>query len=535
VLAAPTPSPAANEPTATAVLGSSVLGVAPESGGSVIAVGRSGTSMLVARISAAGVRQATFTAGPGVARAVAVQADGKIVVAGSDAGMVVRRLNADGSLDTSFGSGGTARAAGTTANAVTIGPSGTIVAAGSAVNPDDGFSRVALTRLLANGTPDPSFATNGFAVVDLGRNSQANGVAVQSDGRIVLAGQQIPDLQVVNALIARVTTGGALDTSFAGGGVFSYFHPQGGANSTFNAVAIDAAGRIVAAGADLQSTGSRALFARLTSSGTPEATFGSGGLLTPRASVNYNGSDPIGARGMAIAGSGEIVAAGAFQDSGLRSPALWAITPAGQLDLAAGTGGVVVTAPDADGAEARAITVTADGSIFTGGDLQNFVAPAAGFVARYACLGTPVAAPTCPAPVPPPGPGPAPVPVPDPAPAPVPVPVPVPSPGATPAPTPGAKLSRVTLSTRTIKPRTRAKLRFTLSQAVRVTLTVQRVVVGRQPGTIGRRLLSGKAGSNTLVFTRSFAGKVLRPGRYRLVLAPKGGNTLRVTFTVRAR
>jgi len=550
VLAAPALLPpaaaAAVEPGPQVVVGSSVFGVAAESSGTVVAVGRSGASMLVQRLSAAGVPGAAFTPGPGVAHTVAVQPDGKIVIAGTDAsGMVVRRLNPDGSLDATFGNGGTVRAgvAGAVGNAVALGPGGTIVVAGSMPTGEDAFPRVTLWRRLANGAADPSFGSGGQAIVDLGRGSEARGVAVQGDGRIVIGGQTIPLGNVVDALIARVNVNGSLDSSFGGGGVFYYFHPRGGANSAFNAVTIDAAGRIVGVGSDVQDAGTHALFVRLTPQGSPDAGFGNAGVLTTPASINYTGSEPVGARAIAITPTGGILAAGAFQDSGLRSPALWSITPAGQLDTAFAPGGRVVVEPNSDGAESRALTLAADGSAFAGGDATSFTQPRTGFVLRYGF----------PRPPPPPGPGPPPPgpgpPPPDPGPPPpgpgadqppAPPPPAPPPPAAPPAPPPAPadvapKLSRVALSERTIRRTTRARLSFTLSQGVRATLTLQMRSGARYVAVGGRRVITGKAGSNGVVLTRIFAGRILRPGVYRLVLTATGGNTQRLTFFVRVR
>lgn len=390
LIAFPSGAGAAGAPTAVSPIGSSIQGVAAESGGSVIAVGSNADGMLVQRISAAGAPGAAFAAGTGVGSAVTIQPDGKIVVAGTDGGMVVRRFNTDGSLDTGFGTGGTTHLPGTTGRAVALGPGGTIVVAGTVIAGDT-YSRVALGRLTSAGAPDPSFGGGGFVVVDIGRGSKAKGVVVQSDGRIVFVGEQIPGLQVVNSLIARVLPSGALDPSFSGGGVYFHYGHNGGANTSFNAVTIDSAGRVVAAGGESQETGPFALFARLTPCGTPDTSFGTAGLLHTPASINFYFGEPLGAAGVAIAGGGEIVAAGAYQDSGLRYAALWAITPAGQLDGSVDSDGRVELLPSPTGGESRAVTVTPDGSLFAGGETRDYVGPTGGFVARYTGFGPPPA------------------------------------------------------------------------------------------------------------------------------------------------
>ncbi len=83
--------------------------------------------MLVERINTDGSLGTVFAPSTGVARGVAVQPDGKVLVAGSDNGAVVRRFLANGTLDTSFGSSGTLRFPARMANAIAVGPCGDIV------------------------------------------------------------------------------------------------------------------------------------------------------------------------------------------------------------------------------------------------------------------------------------------------------------------------------------------------------------------------------------------------------------------------
>jgi uncharacterized delta-60 repeat protein len=522
-LALPSAALAAGEPGTTSKPGTAVLGLAPEGAGSVIAVGSAGKAMLVQRIGADGNAGPAFGAGNGVARGVAVQADGKIVVVGND-GLtgVIKRFNADGSGDAGFGAAGTVSVSDLTVNAVAVSGAGQIVVGGSLPDAGDGFARVALVRFGPTGALDGAFGNGGVARLDLGRNSQAKSIALQADGKVVFAGQQIPDLQVVNALIGRANANGTLDTSFASAGAFYYFHPGGGASSVFNAVTIDSAGRIIGAGVDLRDTGSFALFARLTSGGALDGSFGGGGLLTPPATLNANVSEPIGPASVALAAGGEIVSYGGFQESGLKSAALWALTPAGQLDGAVPGGGRVVTQPGSALAQGRAIAVTPDGTVFGGGEASDDVfLPNNGFVTRHTGFG-PLAGPPPPPPPPPPAPA----------------------------------VTAASLSPATLRPKTKAKLKFTLNVATTVKLTVEQKLKGRKKGSKcskpssknkkgksctyytkvgGSKKVSGKAGSNKLTFTRKFGSKTLKAGSYRLNLKLSSGSVKRISFSVRSR
>jgi uncharacterized delta-60 repeat protein len=369
-----------------------VYGLATQKDGRLVVAGYSGRDMLVLRVATNGGRGTPFNAGRGVGNAVAVQSDGKIVVAGrsSDArlpaangDMVVRRFNANGSLDRKFGSGGTAHAPGAVANAVAIGPGGTIIIAGYVVDAD-GTPRVAIARFHSNGSNDHSFGHGGFATVDLGRFSQARGVAVQHDSKIVISGDQRPDLRVTNALIARVSRGGSLDRGFSSGGVYFYYHPGGGAASGFSAITIDQVGRIVAAGGDIQNSGPHALFVRLSKGGHPDSGFGSRGVIAPASGRNFNADTIIGAAGIAVAAHGEIVATGEYEDAGQADLALWAITASGHLDSRVGPGGLSrVSIPGVLGAETHAGALARDGHIYSGGNVVAFGTSVDGFVARF--------------------------------------------------------------------------------------------------------------------------------------------------------
>lgn len=378
--------------------GTQLYGVAAAPDGEVVAVGSSGSSLLVERFSAAGAPTGASAAGLGVGRAVVVQLDGKIVVAGSDgSGVLVERFNANGSPDGSFGSGGVVHPlAGGSANAVALGPAGTIVVAG-AVPGADAFARVAVLRLSANGSPDASLGAGGVHVVDLGQDSVARGVAVQGDGKIVLAGSQGPGAhQVVSGFVARTTTSGALDLTFGTKGAFFSYPRSGGAVAAFNAVALDPAGGIVVDGGATTTNQSQAVFARLTCSGALDRSFNRGGLEATPSSQGFV-TDPLGANGVAIVGGRRVVGAGQYQDSGLASAALWGFEAGGHRDF---------TTLQPSIAESNAVAVNAGGNLVVAGSLVPAGFAPSGFVARYIGFGAPASgtSPYGGAPAPPPTP-----------------------------------------------------------------------------------------------------------------------------------
>ena len=185
----------------------------------------------------------------GYGASVALQGDGKIVVAGSSGtAFALARYNSDGTLDTGFGSGGSVT---TSIGIVAIGKSltlqsdGKIVLAGQAIVIGYGWN-FALVRYNSNGTLDTSFGSGGKVTTPFGNGSDVgNSVVLQLDGRIVVAGWSSNGSNDDFALV-RYNTNGTLDTSFGSGGMVTT--PIGGGSDVGISVALQGDGRIVVAG-----------------------------------------------------------------------------------------------------------------------------------------------------------------------------------------------------------------------------------------------------------------------------------------------
>lgn len=148
--------------------------------------------------------------GPGQAQAVARQADGKIVTAGTSADdFALARYNPDGSLDTTFSDDGkltTDFGSRDEANAVAVQNDGKIVAAGNADESND----FALARYNADGSLDTTFSGDGKVTTDFGSSGAARAVSVQGDGKIVAAGERPSRPQILacsgRILLSSATT-----------------------------------------------------------------------------------------------------------------------------------------------------------------------------------------------------------------------------------------------------------------------------------------------------------------------------------------
>jgi uncharacterized delta-60 repeat protein len=164
--------------------------------GKLISGGWNGQTSVIVRHNSDGSLDLSFdgdgvligAAGLSIARDVALQPDGRILVAD---GSVVR-LNTDGSLDSTFGTGGTARPAMVDAEALAVQADGEILVSGTFYTATDGDFAVA--RLTSTGQPDPRFRRGGANTVDIGSRSQdeVTDAVLQPDGKLVVSGATRP-------------------------------------------------------------------------------------------------------------------------------------------------------------------------------------------------------------------------------------------------------------------------------------------------------------------------------------------------------
>jgi uncharacterized delta-60 repeat protein len=250
-------------------LGDAAVAVALQVDGKIVVAGRaqlaSGTDLAVARYNTDGSPDASFGSGGklttdmagGVdfSSAMRLQPDGRIVVLahislGSSVVVGIPalvRYNSDGSVDAAFGaSGKVIGSASGPADDLALQPDGKIIVAGS-VNAGSSTSAFGLTRFDANGSPDTAFGTPTTRFFDTGNGTIGRAVAVQADGKIVLVGEAASGASSTSDVaVARYDANGNLDTGFATGGklLVDFFAGFDGAQD----VVIQPDGRIVVAG-----------------------------------------------------------------------------------------------------------------------------------------------------------------------------------------------------------------------------------------------------------------------------------------------
>ena len=281
-----------------------------------------------------------------IANAVAVQADGKLVVVGqtykhndfSGEDFVVTRYNTDGTLDTTFGRGGKVRTdfpgLAAVPSSVVIQSDGKIVVAGGAFPLFTFLGNFELVRYNPNGSLDSSFGNGGIVTTTFPEGSYASDVALQPDGKIIAAGTVFVDFILgdlpIRILPWRDTTRMEVsDTTFGNGGTLRPIS-VGFEDDAFS-VLIQPDGKIVAVGsANNPATYYDFAAVRYLSNGTIDTTFGVAGKV----STDFGDQNFDRARSAALQSDGRIVAAGfaISQNGGVQNFAVARYTSNGVLD-----------------------------------------------------------------------------------------------------------------------------------------------------------------------------------------------------------
>jgi uncharacterized delta-60 repeat protein len=302
-----------------------------------------------------------------------------ILLAGSN----VTVAQAPGTLDTSFaGIGYTttqvgAVAASNRARAMVLQPDTKIVVGGTC---DGDFC---LVRYLPDGNLDSSFGTNGKVVQNLVGTDTAYAMALQANGRLVMAGTCLSGL-TSTMCAARFTTSGALDTTFGSANTgWEAINVTNGGDTAY-AIAVQSDEKIVLAGVCTVfggSTGSDFCVARLNANGTPDNTFNATGT---RIETFGGGNVAQTARAVAVQADGKIVVAG-FCDAGTYDSICVArfLASGSALDgTFNGTGRVITAAIANVNNRAYSVAVAPNGKIVVGGECGS-----TGCVVRYTPAG----------------------------------------------------------------------------------------------------------------------------------------------------
>jgi len=328
-----------------------------------------------------GLVSVNFQETPVVAPVIAVQPDGKVVVAGSTgqrAGggerLAVARYHPDGSPDLSFGPDGAGRVSTDvmphqeTAQALAFTPDGSILVAGtsSEFGTISTSGELLLVRYTPDGLLDSTFGSGGIVITDVGEDDRVTTLLVQPDGKPVIVGYDAFLGFNQRIVVARYQTDGALDPTFEVDGKLLWDLPS--PNEQTIAAALDPAGGIVAAIWTFDRTGDGRGLVRFGGSGTPDLTF------KPPAAVS-----DLPVRDVAVDADGTILLAGGSH--------VVALNGDGSLDRGFGRGGRATV-----GFGIAALEIAPDGRIVASSPAQpapQDAAPATVTVGRFEADGRP--------------------------------------------------------------------------------------------------------------------------------------------------
>lgn len=370
-----------------------------------------------------GAAFADFSAGNDAGNAIALQSDGKILVAGETTSgswdFGIARFLDNGQLDPGFGTNGVTNAnvgLFDAAVGVTELADGRIVVGGSGLLTEGGGNRdYAIARFLPDGMPDSSFGSDGMVTVDIagvGFNDHAHAMLVQPDGAILLAGSgDGPIDEPAGFAIIRVTPAGVLDDTFGTGGITRTEIGTRGSGEV-RSLALQADGSIIAAGDATFDNVHVSCVVRYDANGSVDSSFGDSGLIRTQYAAETGGvlvqpdgkfllaltnqqnfvvvrlqanglADPgFGTGGafgvdfggidtchaMTVDAAGKVILAGSSESGSRKSIALARLTDTGAFDPTFSGVGALLTPVGASGdAEAMDVVVQPDGKIVVAG------------------------------------------------------------------------------------------------------------------------------------------------------------------------
>ncbi len=303
---------------------------------------------------------------------IAEQADGKIIVGGATPGFaLLARFNADGTLDSGFGTNGLVLTDADESNdsfgAVAVQPDGRIVAGGVRFNnASDG--RAIIARYMPDGTLDNGFGTNGIRTINIAGalDSFVKALAVQPDGRIAVLGEYWTGT-TWRIFVTRLLATGVPD------GNFGLLQPVivPGNNEYAGDLALQADGKWVICGQS-QSPGNGGFYvARIDPDGLFDSSFGTTGSWF----VDLGLEDEDLVRSVRVQPDGHIVLGGIIRQGGAYGVLVVRLLPNGVMDPAFGNFGYVSIPIAIDDWALPSVALQPDGGILVGVDNNTSNAP----------------------------------------------------------------------------------------------------------------------------------------------------------------
>lgn len=295
-----------------------------------------------------------------------VVAGGAMNAAGSNWDFAILRYDTSGVLDNTFGVGGkviTSVSTGSLAYALFLQQNGKIVVCGMAFNGI--YQSFALVRYNSNGTLDNTFGTGGQVTTHIGTgNDFAVCLAQQSDGKIVVAGYTEFGSNL-DIAIARYDSTGVLDNTFGISGIVTT--PIGAGTDVANGIAIQTDGKIVLAGWSNNGTYDKFAVVRYDNTGILDASFGTGGIVTTSLGTSHDGARAVAIE----SNGKIVVTGFSRNSLNKNTIAVANYNSDGTLSNGFGTGGKTITQIGSSHADASAVVLQTDGKIIVAGRVHN--------------------------------------------------------------------------------------------------------------------------------------------------------------------
>jgi uncharacterized delta-60 repeat protein len=311
-----------------------------------------------------------------------IQPDGKILMAGMSGynaqDFVLVRFNSNGTLDASFGINSVVYSRvsedlDAAFRSVTLAPNGDIFAGGFAENSTRRNS-FAFAKYNADGVPAPEFGVFGYITYNFSNDQQfsndASSVALQPDGKFIVAGNSLVNTGASNGFVARFDPNGSLDRNFNNQSGYALITTPASGPGTreVTSVTVQSDGKILVLGNYEGETDAGIFISRFNSDGSRDTIFGNNGQVV--LSV-FNGGG-LG-QDILVLSDGKILVAGATANiiSQTIKPAIFKFNTNGSHDTSFGSNGIATTSFSSSNDIALALDVQADGKIIIAG-ASNF-------------------------------------------------------------------------------------------------------------------------------------------------------------------
>jgi uncharacterized delta-60 repeat protein len=346
--------------------------------------GVSNTDFCIARFNSDGTLDTSFGTGGKIIQPIgtwvdegyslAIQPDGKILLGGycynlygsRNYDFCIARFNSNGTLDTTFGTCGkviqSISSSYDKGYSLAIQPDGKILLGGYC----RGVSNIdfCIARFNSNGTLDNSFGTNGKVIQSIGSaNDSGRSLTIQSDGKILLGGD-CSNGSNIDFCIARFETNGTLDNSFGSSG--KVIQPIGSSLDYGYSLAIQPDGKILLGGACSNGRNRDFCIARFNSDGTLDTSFGTNGKVIQ----NIGSADDYG-NSLAIQPDGKILLGGYCKNGSNDDFCIARFNSDGTLDTTFGSYGKIIQPIGSDNDEGYSLAIQPNGKILLGGHCSN--------------------------------------------------------------------------------------------------------------------------------------------------------------------